>query len=231
MTFFGMALLTAAGTIVLALFAIITAWYARKAFLKQSQEVSAIERQVADEQELTRQQGELLKVQTGQLEVLRAQLEDQQKASAAQAEVLKLQADDLRESLEERERQADDRRRSQAAKVNAWLKHNGEQRKRWGAHIHNASDLPIFDVRVFFYLPARAGEVTWVPASIGGPDEAIPVLPPQSEGFVLMLEGDVSSVIENIDVSERSCVVGVEFTDSAGNRWERNPRGALNPLS
>ena len=44
MTFFGMALLTAAGTLVLAVFAIVTAWYARQAFLKQSQEVRAIER-------------------------------------------------------------------------------------------------------------------------------------------------------------------------------------------
>jgi hypothetical protein len=33
MTFFGMALLTAAGTIVLAAFVIVTAWYARRAFL------------------------------------------------------------------------------------------------------------------------------------------------------------------------------------------------------
>jgi polysaccharide deacetylase 2 family uncharacterized protein YibQ len=62
MTFFGMALLTAAGTIVLAAFAIVTAWYARQAFLKQSQEVRAIERQVSDGQELARQQAELLKV-------------------------------------------------------------------------------------------------------------------------------------------------------------------------
>lgn len=41
-----MALLTVAGTFVLAAFAIVTAWYARKAFLKQSQEVLAIESQV-----------------------------------------------------------------------------------------------------------------------------------------------------------------------------------------
>jgi hypothetical protein len=33
MTFFGMALITAAATAVLAVFAIVTAWYARKAFL------------------------------------------------------------------------------------------------------------------------------------------------------------------------------------------------------
>jgi hypothetical protein len=45
---------------VLAVFAIVAAWYARKAFLKQSQEVAAVERQVTDGQELTSQQAELL---------------------------------------------------------------------------------------------------------------------------------------------------------------------------
>jgi hypothetical protein len=58
-------ILTAIGTAVLAVFAIVTAVYARKAFLKQSQEVAAIERQVADEQELTRQQAKLIEIQTG----------------------------------------------------------------------------------------------------------------------------------------------------------------------
>jgi hypothetical protein len=46
--------LAAVATAILALFAIITAWYARRAFLKQSQEVRAIEQQVKDQQELTR---------------------------------------------------------------------------------------------------------------------------------------------------------------------------------
>lgn len=40
MTFFGMALITATATAVLAMFAIVTAWYAHKAFRKQSQEVT-----------------------------------------------------------------------------------------------------------------------------------------------------------------------------------------------
>ncbi len=42
MTFFGMALLTAVATVVLAVFAIVTAWYARKALLKQSEEVGLL---------------------------------------------------------------------------------------------------------------------------------------------------------------------------------------------
>jgi hypothetical protein len=42
MTFFGAALLTAIATAVLAAFAIVTAWYARKAFRQQAEEVSLL---------------------------------------------------------------------------------------------------------------------------------------------------------------------------------------------
>lgn len=117
MTFFGMALLAAAGTIVLAVFAIVTAVYARKAFLKQSQEVAAIERQVADGRELTQQQAKLIEIQMGQLEALRGQLDEQRKASGAQADVLRLQAEELQESLKERKRQAELGRGYQARRV------------------------------------------------------------------------------------------------------------------
>jgi hypothetical protein len=117
MSLLGATILTAIATAVLAVFAIITAWYARKAFIKQSQEVRAIESQVADGQQLTRQQGELIKIQAGQLEALRGQLEEQRKASIAQAEVLELQAAELRESLAERTRQAEQARSAQAARV------------------------------------------------------------------------------------------------------------------
>src|ERR1035441_4912554 len=99
--------ITAIATAVLAVGAIVTAIFAVRAFRKQSQEVGAIERQVADQQELTRQQAELLKVQSGQLEVQRRQLDDQHaaiedqiRANARQAEVLELQATELRESLD-----------------------------------------------------------------------------------------------------------------------------------
>ena len=33
------------------------------------------------------------------------------------------------------------------------------------------------------------------------------------------------------EVTDRTYVVSVEFTDAAGSRWERDPRGALNPRS
>jgi|SRR5215472_7262012 len=109
--------LTAGATALLAIFAIVTAWYARQAFGEQSEEVRTLREQAADQQELTRQQAELLKVQSGQLDLQRQQLEDQQQANAKQAEVMALQAQELRESLAEREREAENQRRAQASKI------------------------------------------------------------------------------------------------------------------
>ena len=57
-------------TVALAVFAIVTASYARRAFLKQSQEVRAIEQQVQDAQELTRISAPVLRpLGSGEFEV------------------------------------------------------------------------------------------------------------------------------------------------------------------
>jgi hypothetical protein len=194
-TFFGMALLTAAATIVLAVFAIFTAWYARKAFLKQSQEVAAIERQVSDEQELTRQQAKLIEIQTGQLEALRGQLEDQRKASVAQADVLRLQAEELQESLKERKRQAELGSGYQARRVFLTEETFGGRTGRPAAGgiggigskppsvtatAHNTSDQPIYNVEFRWHRgvaahgePEMAG--TAHARTAGHPEHELPV--------------------------------------------------------
>ena len=64
--------------------------------------------------------------------------------------VLDLQAREIRASLEERKQAAEEERRSQAAKVTAWLARS-DAADTWEAWIRNASDLPIFDVRTFFH--------------------------------------------------------------------------------
>ena len=199
--------LTAVATAILAAFAIVTAWYARRAFREQSREVRAIEQQVKDAQELSRQQAELLTVQSGQLELQRQQLDDQREAQ----------------------------RRSQAAKVTAWLdkvsRMTGEPTGRagaWGARIRNASDLPIFDVQAFFHHTHETrpgGE--WEPVMRGATEEKIRVFPPQTDRFVMIPE-QVRTMMDFID---QTLVVSIEFTDAAGNCWERDPRGALIPRS
>src|SRR5260221_7742679 len=100
--------------------AIVTAIFAIKAFGKQSEEVSTLDRQARDQQELTRQQGELLKVQSGQLDLQRQQIEEQRAINARQTDVLELQARELKASIEQRERQATERHRAQAIRVFMW---------------------------------------------------------------------------------------------------------------
>jgi hypothetical protein len=220
-TFFGMALLTAAATVVLAVFAIVTAWYARRAFLKQSQEVAAIERQVADGQQLTRQQGELIKIQAGQFE-------EQRKASGAQAEVLGLQAAELRESLAERTRQAEQARRAQASRVflteDPFSGRSGRSTAAYGefigvgskppsvtATVHNTSDQPIYDAELYW----RRGS-----AGYGEPNpEAVGTLLPgathaSTRPFPHGTNMEVSGAV-------------LHFRDASGTKWTRRPDGHL----
>ena len=113
--------LTAVATAALAVFAIVTAWYARGAF---------------------REQFQLLKLQ-------RQQLDNQREADARQAEVLGLQADELRESLEERKREAKERRRAQASKVFIWQDHirDGPMGAMTAtAHAKNTSEQPVYEL-------------------------------------------------------------------------------------
>ncbi len=114
---------TAVATIVLAVFAIVTAVFAFLAFRAQSSEVTT----------------------------LRGQLEDQKELNPKQTPVLELQARELRESIDERKRDAEDQRQSQANKVAAWfgLKDfgpvqfssgpRGPSLQLWGAFIRNDS--------------------------------------------------------------------------------------------
>jgi hypothetical protein len=97
--------------------AIVTANYAIKAFREQAREVRAIEQQVKDQEALTEQQARLLEIQSGQLDLQRQQFDEQRKVNARQVEVLALQADELRQSLAQREREAERQHRLQATRV------------------------------------------------------------------------------------------------------------------
>jgi hypothetical protein len=59
------------------------------------------------------------------------------------------------------------------------------------------------------------------------PDQTAPVLPPAAERRVDM-PAYVRAMFGDKAVTDLTCVVSIEFTDAAGNRWERDPRGALN---
>src|SRR5258708_11871954 len=153
-------------------------------------------------------------------------------------EVLTLKARELSESLDERKRQAEDLLRNQANQVAAWFSlgeipvvETGtgaapDTRPAWGALVRNNSDMPILSVRVFFHFIA-ANDVAsedWQPIMRGGPVNRIRVIPPRSEKLI-EIPAQVKKMIA--DCNEDIYVVSIEFTDAAGNRWERDARGAL----
>jgi hypothetical protein len=106
--------ITALATAVLALFAIVTAVYAIRAFRKQSE-----------------------------------QLAEQCTINAEQTTVLRLQATELCESMDERKREAGQRRRAQAARIFV-----GAPRDADGGPVfpyaQNASDYPIYEARLWY---------------------------------------------------------------------------------
>jgi hypothetical protein len=201
--------LTAIATAVLAVFAILTGIYAIRAFRKQSKETS--------------DQAKMLKVQSDRLEVYRTQVDEQREINDTRGKVLELQAREIRASLEQRERAADEERRSQAVRVTAWFAE--DPHGLWGARVCNDSDLPVVDVRTFFnYIAEKWSGGDWEPVTRGGSMEKIRVLPPRTDRFIEIPEQVRNQMSE---VSDSVYAVSIEFTDAAGNRWERDPRGAL----
>jgi hypothetical protein len=203
--------ITAVATAVLALFAIVTAAFAYLAFYSQSQELS--------------DQASLLKIQSDQLE-------EQRKVNEKQIDVLTLQAQELEASLTERKDQAESERQAQANRVAAWFAWYpienpfGGTQHDWGAVIRNDSELPILSVRVFFhYIHAfSTASEEWEPILRGGPPDRIRVIAPHSEKFVAIPDQIKNMVNE---CNDNIYAVSIEFVDAAGNRWERNARGAL----
>lgn len=153
--------LAAVATAALAVFAIVTAYYAPKAFRSQSKEVS--------------DQAEMLKVQAEMLKVQSEQFAEQQEIYAEQIRVLKLQAAELRESLDERKREAEQRRSAQAAKV--FMSQDigeifrqedddGPESISVSVTVVNTSDRPIYDTgldwrprRYDDFIPERLGTI------------------------------------------------------------------------
>jgi hypothetical protein len=127
------------------------------------------------------------------------------------------------------QRQVEDqeaRRRSQAVEITAWL-HPPARGGPWEAHIRNASDQPIFDVRTFFYEICKKPGEGREPVLTGGPpprDETICVFPPDSSRAITVPE---RVRVQFQDLTERTCIVGIEFTDAAEQDCERDPHGAL----
>ena len=186
--------ITAIATAGLAVFAIVTAIYAIRAFRKQSKEVS--------------DQAEMLKVQS-------QQLAEQRKLNEEQLGVLALQATELRESLDQRKREAETRRKAQASRVYMWQerapKETFDSPSEVRALARNASDQPVYDAELYW----RHGS-----AGHGDPNpEPLGAIMPDSETFSDREFPDDS----NMD----ACGAILRFRDAAGIKWIRRPDGGL----
>lgn len=116
-----------------------------------------------------------------------------------------------REQRREAER-AEDEKRAQAARVSAWIEmyRRPDGHRELALHVHNASDMPIYEVEL--PLPAPAGEE---PGS-----EFIGLVPPgQTIRRAAPREWNRSYVEPE--------PVEIEFSDSAGRQWSRNEQGTL----
>lgn len=189
---------TAIATAVLALFAIVTTVFAALAWRSQSRELG----------------------------VLQQQLPDQQEANRQQAEVFALQAQELRESLGERKRDAAERHRAQAARVfisearfggrsgqsaDSDIVGLGPKPPSVSAIVHNSSNLPVYDAELAWHLgTAPHGSLT--PEPLG-----------------MIMPGNEARRERSFPPGANMEVAGavVRFTDASGVRWRRRPDGDL----
>jgi hypothetical protein len=135
----------------------------------------------------------------------------------------------------------DAERRAQASKVAAWygtwrseITYSGgavSGPPSWphsGAVIRNASDLPVYDVRVSFCVAVSSAPAPgWRAEERYSSPEPILVIAPGEEH--VELPGNVRER-ETADGNEPKWLVGIQFTDADGRRWLRAPNGQLRVL-
>jgi len=79
-------------------------------------------------------------------------------------------------------------------------------------------------VRTFFHYVQEEAGGDWTSSVRGGPVERVRVIAPGADQFV-EIPDNVSKMIDQCD--DQVYVTSIEFTDAAGTRWERGPRGGL----
>jgi hypothetical protein len=116
-----------------------------------------------------------------------------------------------REHHREAERSEDDRR-AQAARISAWIElyRRPDGAKELAFHIHNASDMPIYEVELPLPTPTQ-GEVT---------SEFVGLVPP---GRTIRRTAPADWLRSYVEPEP----VQIEFLDSAGRRWTRDEQGTL----
>jgi hypothetical protein len=160
------------------------------------------------------------------------QLADQRAVNDKQTDVLELQAKELRESLDQRAREAAEQRRAQASQVFIWtepgITPGISQAERAGnpifrasnhsfetveVHIRNTSRQPIYDLAISWYR----GTATWE-----SPHRLPVLMPDDQEDCNRTLPADPPPTVD------RSLFGAVaRFRDAAGVHWLIRPGGQL----
>lgn len=146
-----------------------------------------------------------------------------------QAEMLELQAKELKEVSAEREREARDRRRAQAAMVYMWQ--GPVHTETSGAltpdtaidvYVRNTSQQPIYDLRVEWLIVTRDGDIINEETYHGDaplmPSALLPARAPVDPGLLS-------------DEPMQDVSAFVTFRDRAGVWWRTGPTGNLEDLS
>lgn len=121
----------------------------------------------------------------------------------------------------ERDRQAsNDQQARQAHAISAWYELN-EQRRLYGCHLRNASDSPVYDAAIEFYLPMSEGGLNY-----RGVDVHKLVPPTEQPRFI----GMTAPLAANIGGHVPGLVVAISFRDAAGNLWRRDTNGRLSAI-
>jgi hypothetical protein len=161
--------------------------------------------------------------QSAALATLRSQAGDQQATNAKLASAAELQVQELRASLEERERAREERHRGQASRVFIWQEvtppnpataymetsAGRSMPVRITAMVSNDSDQPIYGVRVLWSREA---------APVGEPD-MVPQLMP-GKAFKPPRDFPADTNPDDVDIV-------LSFRDAAGVPWRRTRDGAL----
>ena len=106
---------------------------------------------------------------------------------------------------------SEDERRSQAARISAWVEvyRKPDGTREIAFHIHNASDMPIYEVEL--PLPTPTNEER---------SEFVGLVPP---GQTIRRPAPADWLRSYVDPEP----VQIEFLDSAGRRWTRDEQGTL----
>jgi hypothetical protein len=169
-----------------------------------------------------RKQNDAYTQQVEQVRLQREQLADQRKINAEQTSVLNLQAAELSESLADRKREADERRRAQAYCVYAWLEGATSYEMGKGPadvvtiYVRNTSEQPIYKMRFSWRKNTSSGTVLVGQTIRGKP------LMPNEEDY------DMAPVPDG--VAPKSFGAVVIFRDRAGLWWRARPDGTLDEL-